>query len=189
VTATDTILGVQLGAGADIVINLDSTAFVTGQSLIIKDENGLCNNVPAPVGQKIDVQDGGGATIDGAAVQQLETEYAAMELYLNGAGDWSVVTMDQQEDSVMGGTSIPGTAGNNAASALLDISALTGQKCVIATEGPIKVRFGLVAVTTATFDFFIPPGTSDPFVVGAAITRLSAWGEGGAWKFNLVPVE
>lgn len=93
------------------------------------------------------------------------------------------------EDPIMEGTPIPLVAGNGAASALLDISAATGLKCVIASEGPIKVRFGITPVTEAAYHMLIPAGTSQPFVVGAAITGLSAWGDGGAWKFNLVPVE
>jgi len=93
------------------------------------------------------------------------------------------------EDPIMGGTPIPGTAGANAAGAQLDISAATGLKCVIATEGPIRVRFGLTPVSDVAYHLILPAGTSEPFVVGAAITQLSAWGEGGAWNFNLVPVE
>ena len=115
--------------------------------------------------------------------------FTAIKAQLTIARDEITALQALMEDPIMGGTPIPGTAGINAAGAQLDISAATGLRCVIATEGPIRVRFGLTPVTDTAYHLIVPAGTSEPFVVGAAITQLSAWGEGGAWNFNLVPVE
>ena len=83
---------------------------------------------------------------------------------------------------------LPFAAGDGAASALLDISDAAGELCVIASEGPIKVRFGHTLVTASTFHLALQAGTSSPFTVPATVTEMSAWGDGGAWKFNLVRV-
>lgn len=115
--------------------------------------------------------------------------FTAIAAQLAIARDEISALQAQVEDPVMGGTPIPGVAGLNAASGLLDISAATGLRCVIASEGPIKVRFGIAPVTATTYHLLVPAGTSAPFTVGPAVTDLTAWGEGGAWNFNLVPVE
>lgn len=83
---------------------------------------------------------------------------------------------------------IPGTAGENAAGALLDISAASGRRCVISAEGPIRVRLGPTPVTQTTYHLFVPMGTSGVFIVPAAVVELSAWGDGGAWRFCLTPL-
>ena len=76
-------------------------------------------------------------------------------------------------------------AGNSAASALLDITAAGGTKVMVATEGPIRLRFGATLVTESVFDLFCPAGTTGPYSIAASVDQCSAWGDGGAWKFNL----
>jgi hypothetical protein len=96
----------------------------------------------------------------------------------------------ETEEPVMDAAPIPLVAGDGAASAVLDISAATGLRCVISATGPILVRFGPAPVTAAIFHLAVRAGeTSQPFRVGDTVTELTAWGDGGAWPFNLVPAE
>jgi len=89
--AGDRILGVQLGAGADIDVVLDSTLVLAGTKVTIKDENGIANAIAAPLGQKIHITDTNGATFDGAAFLDITTNDGATTLYVNGAGNWSLI--------------------------------------------------------------------------------------------------
>ena len=80
------------------------------------------------------------------------------------------------------------TAGNGLASAALDISALVNRHVLIATTGPIYLRFGTVAVTDSAFSAYYPAGTHGPLRIPSTITSMTAWGDGGAWSFCLTPV-
>jgi hypothetical protein len=94
------------------------------------------------------------------------------------------------EEPTMDQPPIPLVAGNGGASALLDISAASGKRCWLTSEGPIKVRFGASPVTATLYHMVLPgAGTSPIFTVPASIVELSAWGDGGAWPFCLVPLE
>lgn len=93
-----------------------------------------------------------------------------------------------EEEPIMDQAPIPLVAGDGAASVALDISAATGDRCVISSEGPIRVRFGATAVTLAAFHLVVPPGTTAIFTVPTTVSQMTAWGDGGAWKFCLVPL-
>jgi len=107
-----------------------------------------------------------------AEIEALQAAVAAIEAEL--------------EDPSMDGTApISLVAGNSSASALQDISAASGSKVMVATEGPIRVRFGAVPVTESVFDLFCPAGTTGPYSIAASVDQCSAWGDGGAWKYNI----
>lgn len=82
-------VGVLLVAGVDSNVILD-TALPVGREITIKDEDGLANAIPAPLGQKIHITDNGGATFDGAAFLDITTAYGSATMYKNSNGNWSI---------------------------------------------------------------------------------------------------
>jgi hypothetical protein len=89
-TTEHLILGAQLIATQDIDIIL-TAAYPTGVKVVIKDENGIASAFPAPIGQRVHITDFGGALFDGAAALNLTTNFAAVTLYKNSAGNWSLI--------------------------------------------------------------------------------------------------
>lgn len=86
---TEGIFGVRLGAGADILVALNS-GYPTGATVVIKDENFIANNIPAPGGQKITISDDGGGTVEGGASYDIDAAGGAVTLYKNNAGNWFI---------------------------------------------------------------------------------------------------
>ena len=84
------VIPCQLSAGVDIDITL-TAPFPMGWTLTFKDESGLANAIPAPGGQKIHIVDSGGATFDGAASLDITVAYAAVTIYRNATGNWSII--------------------------------------------------------------------------------------------------
>jgi hypothetical protein len=85
-------------------------------------------------------------------------------------------------------TPFPFVAGNGAASAALDISGLVNRTVLIATTGPIYLRFGSTPVTDADFTAYYPTGTHGPLRIPSTVTEMTAWGDGGAWSFCLTAI-
>jgi len=87
--ATELILGAQLVATLDRTIVLNP-AYPIGTTVVVKDELGLANAIPAPIGQMVSIVDAA-RTFDGATPLNITTAYGAVTLYKNSASNWSII--------------------------------------------------------------------------------------------------
>jgi len=90
------------------------------------------------------------------------------------------------------GTPVQGLAGNGAAGAALDITALAGRNVRFEAGGDMLVRFQTAignVVTAAIWHFSIHGGHGRTVHLHQQWTHVSAWGLGGAWNFNIFPVD
>lgn len=88
----------------------------------------------------------------------------------------------------IGGDPVSGTAGNGAAGAALGIAALRGRDCLVSASGITFFRLD-ANPTAAAWHFCVIPGTPFPLHVPKTVTDIRGWGVGGAWAFNVVPVD
>jgi hypothetical protein len=87
-----------------------------------------------------------------------------------------------------GGTPLEGAAGNGAAGAALDVSALAGRNVLISTEGITRFHVN-VAPTATGWWFSLPAGPSQKARLPDGALTLTAWGVGAAHRFVVVPLD
>lgn len=88
----------------------------------------------------------------------------------------------------MYGSPVSFAAGNGAASASQDISALHNRTVDVTATGPVYLRWGTVAVTEAAFDHYLAAGKPLRVRISSTMDEITAWGDGGAWTVSLAPV-
>ncbi len=87
-----------------------------------------------------------------------------------------------------GGVPLEGAAGNGAAGAAVDVSALAGRNVLISTEG--VTRFLVNAAPTATgWWFSLPAGPSQKVRLPDNALTLAGWGVGAAHRYVVVPLD
>ena len=88
----------------------------------------------------------------------------------------------------MYGSPVSFAAGNGAASAAQDVTALHNRTVDVTATGPVYLRWGSVAVTDSAFDHFLAAGQPLRLRISSTLDEVTAWGDGGAWIVSLAPV-